>query len=145
MRSRDRSHPQFSPAAFSGFFLTPPTPQETAVKTRIFITAVALAAFGMAHAADDTKIYPQLNVTHSASKNVQSGYSMDCTPPNSAEECAQFHREIRKNFSSREIGMLFGASTAYAESRSASTWVAQRFENFARAYDEQHLTAFASK
>lgn len=115
------------------------------MKTRIFITAIALAAFGVAQAADDTKIYPQVNVAHAATKISQGGYSMDCTPPNSAEECAQFHKEIRKNFSSREIGMLFGASTAYAESRSASTWVAQRFENFARAYDEQHLTAFASK
>jgi hypothetical protein len=111
----------------------------------MLIAAVALAMFGTANAADDTKVYPQLNVTHAAGAKIQSGYSMDCTPPNTAEECAQFHQEIRKNFSSREIGLLFGATTAYAESRSSYTWVAQRFDNFARAYDEQHLTAFASK
>lgn len=116
------------------------------MKTHMLIAAVALAIFGTAQAADETKVYPQLNVTHRTDSQVsQTGFSMDCTPPNSAEECAQFHKEIRKNFSSREIGMLFGASTAYAESRSASIWVAQRFENFARAYDEQHLTAFASR
>ncbi len=109
----------------------------------MLITAVALGLFGIAQAADDTKVYPQMNVRESAAKSV--GYSMDCTPPNTAEECAQFHREIRKNFSSREIGLLFGASTAYAESRASYSWVAQRFDNFARAYDEQHLTAFASK
>ncbi|TLY51729.1 MAG: hypothetical protein E6K53_06580 [Gammaproteobacteria bacterium] len=114
------------------------------MKTRLLITAIALSMFGVAQAADETKVYPQVNVAHSAAKGSQSAYSMECTPPNSAEECAQFHKEIRQNFSNREIGMLFGASTAYAESRSAAPWVAQRYDNFARTYDEAHLTAFAS-
>ena len=78
-------------------------------------------------------------------KTAVHGYTMDCTPPNTAVECAAFHREIRRTFSDREIGMLFGATTAYAESRSAYPKVAARYEAFSRSYDEQHLTAFASK
>lgn len=39
----------------------------------------------------------------------------DCEPPNSAAECARFHELIRENFTPHEIGMLFGASTAYPD------------------------------
>ncbi len=116
------------------------------MKTRMLIAALALGAFGIAQAADETKVYPQVNVAHPAAGKVsQSGYSMGCSHPNTAGEGGPFTRKIRKNFSGREIGRLFGAVTGYAESRSSYTWVAQRFDNFARAYDEQHLTAFASK
>ncbi len=38
-----------------------------------------------------------------------------CTPPNSAAVCAGLHNMIRANFSARELGMLFGASTPYPE------------------------------
>lgn len=114
------------------------------MKTRLLVSVIALGIFGIAQARQD-QVYPQVNVVHPSSANAGArGYSMDCAPPNTAEECAQFHKEIRKNFSTREIGMLFGASTAFAESRSAAPWIAQRYDNFARAYDEAHLTAFAS-
>ena len=81
----------------------------------------------------------------SSAKAAAHGYTLACTPPNSAIECAAFHKEIRRNFSSREIGMLFGASTAYPEARTAYSKVAERYDAFARIYDDQHLTAFASK
>jgi len=40
---------------------------------------------------------------------------VDCAPPNGSATCTRFHQLIRLNFSDREIGMLFGGSTAYAE------------------------------
>lgn len=110
------------------------------MKTRMLIASIALSMFGVAQ-ADETKIYPQVNVTHPGGTKEQVGYSMDCTPPNWTAECEQFHREIRKNFTMREISMLFGPTTAYPESRAIAPRVAERFERFARAYDEQHPAA----
>jgi len=72
-----------------------------------------------------------------------AAHARDCTPPNSASECAAFHQEIRRNFSGREIGMLFGAVTAYPESRTAYFQIVERYDAFTRAYDDRHLTAFA--
>lgn len=39
----------------------------------------------------------------------------ECTPPTSLASCADVNREIRENFTPRQIGMLFGASTSYPE------------------------------
>ncbi len=114
-----------------------------------FISSIAavVALAGAAHAAQPQNSLSPVTV-HPAPGNAKSQpyvYTLDCTPPNSATECAAFHRDIRRNFTSREIGMLFGASTAYPESRAAYAKVAARFDAFARGYDELHLTAFASK
>ena len=38
-----------------------------------------------------------------------------CEPPNDDAVCANFHELIRENFTPREIGMLFGGSTAHFE------------------------------
>lgn len=72
-----------------------------------------------------------------------SKLTTDCTPPNSVQQCAAFHAEIRRNFSSREIGMLFGAATAYPEYRTSYSFVRSRYDNFTREYDTRNLTAFA--
>jgi len=141
MRSTDGSHPQFSKAT-----LTTP---EQAMKTRIIATAIALTAFGLgaysagARAADSQLRTVTVHPTSNAAKGARKAYTLDCTPPNSAQECGAFHQAIRHNFSNREIGMLFGAATAYPEARSGYSRVAERYDNFARAYDQSHLTAFA--
>jgi hypothetical protein len=115
----------------------------------ILFSTIALSLASIASAAsDDTQSsLGQVTVRHSAPNAVSSKHSAqvsDCTPPNSAEVCAAFHTEVRRNFNSREIGMLFGSATAYPESRTSYSKVAERYENFVRNYDEKHLTAFAS-
>ena len=40
---------------------------------------------------------------------------VECEPPNDAAACANFHELIRENFTPREIGMLFGGSSAHFE------------------------------
>lgn len=40
---------------------------------------------------------------------------VNCTPPADAPACADFHALLRANFTQRELGMLFGASTAHPE------------------------------
>lgn len=117
------------------------------MRTRMIATAIALSAFGLgalsagAHAADSQ--LRTVTVHPSTAKAAPKAYTLDCAPPNSAQECGAFHQAIRRNFSNREIGMLFGASTAYPEARAGYGRVAERYDNFARTYDHSHLTAFA--
>jgi hypothetical protein len=118
------------------------------MKSHLLFIAIALFASAAIAAADEPQSSLKTVTVHpgtSAAKTAVHGYTLDCTPPNTAVECAAFHREIRRNFSDREIGMLFGASTAYPESRSAYPQVAARYDAFSRTYDQQHLTAFALK
>jgi hypothetical protein len=77
----------------------------------------------------------------------QSSFSAkDCTPPNDSKECADFHAAIRRNFSSREIGMLFGAATAYQEYLTSNDRVRARYSEFVRNVEENGLAvAVAAK
>ncbi|HSE11954.1 MAG TPA: hypothetical protein VLB69_04895 [Rudaea sp.] len=69
----------------------------------------------------------------------------DCTPPDDRAVCAAWHREIRRNFTGREIGMLFGAATSYAEYRTAYSRAKARYERlkgeFAANYAASHSVA----
>jgi hypothetical protein len=60
----------------------------------------------------------------------------DCTPPNDAKECADFHAAIRRNFSNREIGMLFGAAAAYQEYPTSYDRTRARYAAFVRNVEE---------
>jgi hypothetical protein len=71
---------------------------------------------------------------------------IDCTPPNDAKACADFHAALRRNFSKREIGMLFGAATGYPEYRTGYDRVRDRYAAFLREVDENGLAvAVAAK
>jgi hypothetical protein len=63
----------------------------------------------------------------------------DCNPPNDSLECADFHAAIRKNFSAREIGMLFGAATAYQEYPTSYHRVRAKYAAFVRDVEERGL------
>ena len=62
-----------------------------------------------------------------------------CEPPNDSKECADFHAAIRKNFSLHEIGMLFGAATAYQEYPTSYECVRARYDAFLRNVEETGL------
>jgi len=63
-------------------------------------------------------------------------FAADCTPPNDAKECADFHAAIRRNFSNREIGMLFGAASAYQEYPTSYDRTRARYAAFVRDVEE---------
>jgi len=63
----------------------------------------------------------------------------DCAPPNAAQACAEFHAAIRRNFSMHEIGMLFGAATAYPEYPTSYQRVRVKYAAFVRDVDENGL------
>jgi hypothetical protein len=82
----------------------------TIMKLRAISIAIVMAGFaGVAAAGQPSGTMQPLNVTGSAA---------ECAPPNdrTGRACDDFSQLVRANFSAREIGMLFGASTSYPES-----------------------------
>ena len=82
--------------------------------TRTLLALALVGAAGFAFAQDrykDETLAP-ITIEHADAGRL----ILNCEPPNGAEECADFHELIRENFSPREIGMLFGGSSAYFES-----------------------------
>ena len=70
----------------------------------------------------------------------------DCAPPNDSKQCADLHAAIRKNFSTREIGMLFGAATAYQEYLTSNDRLRAKYATFVRDVEESGLAvAVAAK
>ena len=63
-----------------------------------------------------------------ATVDVKGPIQSDCTPPNDRAVCAAWHEEIRRNFTSREIGMLFGAATSYPEYKTSYSNVKARYD-----------------
>lgn len=63
-----------------------------------------------------------------ATVDVNSSNQSDCTPPNDRATCVAWHEEIRRNFSSREIGMLFGAATSYPEYKTSYSKLKARYD-----------------
>ena len=84
-----------------------------------------------------------------ASVNVQGSaqsIAAACAPPSDSRQCADVHSAIRKNFSPREIGMLFGAATAYQEYLTSNDRVRAKYAAFVRDVDENGLAvAVAAK
>lgn len=68
----------------------------------------------------------------------------NCQPPSSAPECAGFHEMIRQHFTDREIGMLFGAATAYPEYRTSYNQVRERYDNLVRYVEDNGVIPVAS-
>jgi len=105
--------------------------------TSILIGAGLLAITSLANAAG--QLAPV-----SVQGNTQS--IADCAPPNDSKECADFHAAIRKNFSTREIGMLFGAPTAYQEYLTSNDRVHAKYAAFVRDVEQNGLAvAVAAK
>jgi hypothetical protein len=96
--------------------------------TSIVLGAGLLAATSFANAAGQL-------ASVSVRGNPQS-IATECAPPNDARECADFHAAIRKNFSLREIGMLFGGASAYQEYLTSNDRLRAKYAAFVRDVDE---------
>lgn len=105
--------------------------------TSIVFGAGLLAATSIASAAG--QLAPV--TVHQSTESVAG-----CTPPNDSKVCAEFHAAIRRNFSTREIGMLFGAATAYPEYLTRNDHVRAKYAAFVRDVEENGLAvALAAK
>ncbi|HEY2394746.1 MAG TPA: hypothetical protein VGH81_02025 [Rudaea sp.] len=109
------------------------------MKHTLLAIALCTACTGYAVAQDEEVLAPVI-VEH------VDGYRIveNCTPPASAPECAGFHELIRQYFSDREIGMLFGAATAYPEYRTSYDSVRERYDNLVRYVEDNGVPAVAA-
>ncbi|MBS0557323.1 MAG: hypothetical protein JSR27_07915 [Proteobacteria bacterium] len=89
--------------------------------TSILVCLGLLAASSLASAA-------QLEPVH------VRGTAVDCTPPNSRAVCSAWHAQIRRNFTLREIGMLFGARTSYPNYTASFDRVQARYDNLRASF-----------
>jgi len=64
---------------------------------------------------------------------------INCTPPTTEPVCERFHWMLRANFTKRELGMLFGPSTAYLEYRASYDRVKARYAALLRNVAENGL------
>jgi hypothetical protein len=76
----------------------------------ISIAIVVAGVVGVGSAAGQDRSMPTIVVSGAPAS--------ECAPPNdtTGHRCDAFNQMIRANFTAREIGMLFGASTSYPES-----------------------------
>lgn len=104
----------------------------------ISIAIVLAVTVGVASAAGQSKPMQPI---------VVSGVPIsECAPPNDASICSDFHRLIRANFSAREIGMLFGASTSYPETLTGGIErVQHRYQAWLRQYVAAQQAASAAR
>ncbi|HEX3121659.1 MAG TPA: hypothetical protein VHQ21_00020 [Rhodanobacteraceae bacterium] len=110
------------------------------MKRTLFAIAISVATIGYACAQpyDDQVLAPVIVEHVDINRLVQN-----CTPPAAAPECASFHELIRQSFTDREIGMLFGAATAYPEYRTSYNSVRERYESLLRYVEDHGLPAVA--
>ena len=113
------------------------------MKSILLTTAICLSIAAVSANAAETRSLSPVTVRSSpndasAALAAAAGKEVtECTPPNAAAACSAFHGEIRRNFSAREIGMLFGAAGAYPEYASSYSKVAERYQTFLRDYEQR--------
>ena len=76
------------------------------------------------------------------------GSAINCTPPNDSAVCSAWHAEIRRNFTPREIGLLFGARTSYPNYGATFDRLQARYNTLQGEFAVTHaaeLDAVASK
>jgi hypothetical protein len=76
-----------------------------------------------------------------ATVDVNGSSLSDCAPPNDRAACAAWHKEIRRNFTSRQIGMLFGAATSYPEYKTSYSKVKARYDRLQGEFAANYAAA----
>lgn len=96
------------------------------------IAGLALALAGTAGAAERQLEAVKVNSS-----------SANCTPPSDSQMCSAWHAEIRRNFTNREIGMLFGAATSYPEYKTSYSRVKDRYDRLQNEFASTYQSAGA--
>jgi hypothetical protein len=96
------------------------------------LVALLIAASGTAHAEESAQGGTLPGITVKQDSNLLRNA---CKPPAYAAECESLHAQVRKNFSKREIVLLFGASSALPEYRTSHASTQARYEEFLREID----------
>jgi len=106
---------------------------KTRLGTSAALAAVLLTAFvSQSHAAVSTQD-GDLQIAPSMVGFTTKELDGNCAPPSDLVACTAWHQVIRANFSSREIGILFGTATSYPEYATSYGRIKSRY---ARLHDE---------
>ncbi len=116
------------------------------MKSLLLTTAICLSIAAISVHAGETRTLSPITVKNAPSDASAAVFAangkevVDCTPPSDSAACSAFHREIRRNFSEREIGILFGAAGAHPEYLASYSKVTARYQHFLRAYERGQTT-----
>lgn len=105
-------------------------------KTRVLL-AIALTSIGANAGAQEPNTLRAVTVERPSPYFMRA--LINCTPPTREPVCARFHWVLRTQFTQRELGMLFGPSTAYLEYRSSYDRVNARYAALLRNIEENGL------
>lgn len=105
-------------------------------RTRVLL-AIALAVFGGNIGAQEPNTLRAVTVARPSPYFMRA--LINCTPPTSEPVCERFHWLLRARFTKRELGMLFGPSTAYPEYRASYDRVKARYAALLRNVEENGL------
>ncbi len=115
-------------------------------RTRLGLTAVLTAvltgAVVHAHAAGSVS-HSEALLSGSTSESTYNNRDGKCKPPSDLSMCTEWHRVIRRNFAPREIGMLFGSATSYAEYRTSYSRVKERYDRLRNEFAINYSPASA--
>ena len=102
------------------------------------LAVLLIASAAVAGAQETTVLEPETTVLEPVivQRTTRIVTPIDCTPPAYASECADFHSLLRLNFTERELGVLFGSSTAYPEYRASYDRARERYAALIRAVNE---------
>lgn len=118
------------------------------LKVRLGLTAALAAALLAAAVTDaDAAVSPPSGAARLASGLTQpADDALDgrCTPPSDLAVCTTWHEAIRRNFGSREIGVLFGSATSYPEYATSYARLKSRYERLHDAFAAGNLRTDAA-
>lgn len=100
-------------------------------RTRLGLTAVLTAVLtgAVVHAqAAGSVSHSEPQLSGSRTEPTRNDLDGKCKPPSDAAICADWHRVIRRNFTPREIGVLFGTATSYPEYTESYSRVKERYD-----------------
>lgn len=104
------------------------------------LATLLLTAFASHSHASTSTNDGDLQIAPSVVEFMPNHLDDSCLPPSGLAACAAWHQVIRANFSSREIGILFGTATSYPEYATAYSRIKSRY---ARLHDEFSAERFS--
>ena len=97
------------------------------------LTAMLLTAFASQSHAAVSMQGDELQIAPSMLESTPNELDTSCAPPSDLVACTAWHQVIRANFSTREIGILFGTATSYPEYATSYERIKNRY---VRLHDE---------
>lgn len=111
------------------------------LRLSVAMTAMLLTAFASQSHAAASMQGDELQIAPSMAELTPGKLDTACMPPSDLAACTAWHKVIRANFSSREIGILFGTATSYPEYATSHERIKNRYERLQGEFSAERLGA----